>query len=278
MPPNQSQNNAPDPQPITTPNQPVVSPQLDTQPSIQVSPQAPQTKPKGLKVILTAIVVVVLLVSLGVIGWKLTSKDNKKSSASNPTSSSTATLTPYDKCFKDYSDANLCHYYATSLTPKANIPVTVTSSDNLAGHQTSQTSETDSNGNSKATEPGLTLIEVNGIDYVQTGTGPWVKQPASKPKSDTNPAASANTFGIDGTNGSHATFKAEGTVTCGALTCYKYDVINCCSVPTTEWFSFDTKTYRLAENYVSNNLTTTDTTYSYAPVPAITAPTPVAGQ
>jgi hypothetical protein len=256
--------------------QPVIAPQPSSQPSVQVPPQAPHDNPKQSKAIFIAVVIAVILILLGAIGWALVDKSNNKKASNQNKMSSSAPLNPYDKCLKDYSDANLCHYYVASLNPKAFGPFILTDVTNLSGHQTTITNENDGNGNSKTTEPGLNLIEVNGIDYVQTSDGPWVKQRASKPTSNSNPTASVNTFGIDSTNGSRATFKALGTVSCDNVTCYKYQVLNCCSVPTTEWFSFDTKTYKLIEYYTSNNFATADVTYSYGPVPPITAPSPVA--
>jgi hypothetical protein len=212
---------------------------------------------------------------LGIFGWMIT-KGNVSNETTETKSTGTSKVSPYDKCVKDYNNTNLCHYYETALDPHTNLSFISTNKTNLVGHEVIITSEVDSNGNSKISQPGLIAITVDGSSYIQRSNGgTWVKVSKSKSKESTGSSLSANTFGIEGSN-KNTTFKSLGTGSCGTLTCYKYEVSNCCSVPTTEWFSFDAKSYKLLEYYMSDSLTTTHVTYSYVSVPTIHVPSPVA--
>ena len=141
------------------------------------------------------------------------------------------------------------------------------------------TLSSDGKGNTSlvATSNGQTLssISLNGSTYIQTGAGAtWIEYPvgsAGNPSESSNPASSMN-IGV-GSNG--ITYKAEGTASCGSLTCYKYEVLDSAQPGATQYAWFDTSSYKLREWQESDSTEGTVTMLVTYQAVNITAPSPV---
>lgn len=70
------------------------------------------------------------------------------------------------------------------------------------------------------------------------------------------------------------TYKALGTVACGSLTCYKYQVTDSTTPTATQYAWFDNKNYELRQWQYTDSGDTDDITISYGAV-NITKPSPV---
>jgi hypothetical protein len=243
----------------------------------------------GLGHILILILVVVVIAGVGFVGYKVannkstppvsTGSSQKSGSNSSSGQSSTSTLATDASCLASYHDANLCHFASNSANFDKTAYVATITETSPQGVASNMTLSSDGKGNTSlvAMSGGqqLSTVSLSGNTYIQTGTGTtWLEYPAGtagNPSESSNPTSAMN-IGV-GSNG--ITFKAEGTASCGSLTCYKYEILDSAQPGTTQSALFDTKSYKLREWQESDSTsgtTTMDITYQAV---NIVAPSPV---
>jgi hypothetical protein len=235
---------------------------------------------QGLGHALVVALVVVVIVAIGVVGFMVAknhkSTTNNASSGSTNATSSTNTA-ENSSCLSSYHDANLCHFASTTpfgkLAYAANIQVT-----NPQGQVSSVTLSADGKGNTSLTTSSngqsLDSISLAGNTYIkEAGSSTWIEYPAGAAGTvaPSNPTANMDvTLGANG-----ITFKSDGTVACGSLTCYKYQVVDTSQPSSTQYVYFDNSKYLLREwQAVDPTSGTSVMTITY-PAVNITAPTPV---
>jgi hypothetical protein len=221
--------------------------------------------------------VVLVLVIIGLVGWKIIGK-NKTPSNSNGnsnTSTSSSSNGVSSSCLSTYHDNNLCHFSDSSNNfSKTSYTATITEVQN--GATSTMTLENDGKGNTKltGTSNGSTInsISLNGKTYIQNnGSGPWIEYSTGSNASTTDPTSNMNI----GVGSSGITFKYLGTQSCSGLTCFKYSVADSVSPGATQYVLFDNSSYKLREwQYTDSSGSSTTMTVSYGTV-NITTPSPV---
>lgn len=214
------------------------------------------------------LLIVVVLAAIGLISWWVW-KTN-----SGPKLNAAQKVVQSD-CVKSYSDKSnkkLCDFGALfSLT---NTPYTMTYKvTDSSGESTDLTVKSDGKGNISYTTSSGDIVKYNGISYVKDPTtGTWYKYPAgsSSAPAITNPADSIKPdFKSQAAKG--VKYSYLGTVSCGSLTCYKYQEADPTMAGTTTSFWFDNKNYRLQGFSSKDSNGTADITMSYGSV-TVTAP------
>ncbi len=237
-----------------------------------------QRDERGVGHLLIIVVAVVVIAGVGLVGWKVASKHKASSTGNNSTSSSSTTAasaTADSSCLSTYHDANLCKFAANSSSlDKTAYTATITATQN--GTTSTMTLENDGKGNTELMGSGsgetFNSITLNGVTYLQSnGTGPWIEYPTGSSAPTTDPTSNMNIA----VGSSGITYKSLGTVSCGSLTCYKYEVTDSSTPTATQYAWFDTGSYKLRQwQYTDGSSNTTNMTISYGSV-NITTPSPV---
>lgn len=237
---------------------------------------------RGFTHILVIVLAVIVIAAIGAVGYRLSmSKKPASTNASNSSSSSNSSTSSSNNgvsssCLATYHDANICHFSSlASDFNKTAYTASITGSQN--GTSYTMTLESDGKGNTSTLITGsssgsqINSIELNGKTYIESG-GTWLEYPAGSSASTavTNPTSNMN-LGL----GSGVTFKNLGTVACGSLSCYKYQITDSSTPSSTQYVWFDTSSYKLREWQSTGVSTGTVTmTVNYQPV-TISAPSPV---
>jgi uncharacterized protein (UPF0333 family) len=230
---------------------------------------------------LAAILVVVIVLAVGGVGYYVYSK-NKKDKGSNSTTVANSEVV--DACNKAYNDKDLCKF-SGSYNAKGSYKATYINTDK-DGNKSTLIVEADSKGNSSTiTKDGdsevAAYIFLDGEMYVKNLTdNSWTKYPKTENSAssvDSNPAENLNIDTSDSSSPDteRITYKKLGKEACGSETCFKYQVIDP-SQPNTEsiiWFS--DKDYQLRKwSYKDADGATNVGEFSYTSV-TINAPSPV---
>jgi prepilin-type N-terminal cleavage/methylation domain-containing protein len=230
------------------------------------------------------VVVIVVLAVIGAVGYVVYKNHNK----STPTSSSSSTnsgqsngaATAADtSCLATYHDANLCHFAGNSTNFDKTAYMATLKQTNSQGTTTDMTLASDGKGNTSlvATSGGqqISSISLNGNTYIQSGSGTtWIEYPSGS-SANTSQATNPTSGMSIGVGSSGITYKAEGTASCGSLTCYKYQILDSAQPSTTQYAWFDNSSYKLREwqsTDSTNGTLTMNITYQTV---NITAPSPV---
>jgi len=215
---------------------------------------------------LELLLVIAVIVVIGLVGWVVWKKNSspKLNAAQKVVQSS---------CLKSYNDTKLCDFGALfTLTNKPYKLVIKTTPK--SGSADTITIESDGNGGLSYITSSGDIIKSAGTTYVELpNTTTWYRYAAGSTSAPavTNPGDSLS-----------PDFKAQAAkkvkynyiskVSCGTLTCYKYQEVDPTQTGTTTFFWFDTKNYRLQSLTSEDSAgATTDMTVSYESV-TITAP------
>lgn len=205
------------------------------------------------------VVAVVVVVVIGLFVWK---------NNSGPTLTS-AQKTVQTACLKDYNDKKLCDFDALWVTSLGKTSYTMT----LTG-ATSATFKADGKGNLSITTTSGDMVSYKGAVYVLSpGVSTWVEYPAGTSSAPTVPNLASSFPSISSEHAKGVKYVYDGTVSCGSLTCYKYQVKDPTQTGTTEFDLFDTQNYQLQSATTKDSSGTTNINMSYSAV-TITAPTP----
>ena len=230
----------------------------------------PMTDDRGVAHLLGVVLVAVVLVAGGYALYKIESNKSAKSG----TPATTANAAVDSSCVATYHDTTLCHFASNSTSlAKTSYKGTITETQN--GATSTIVLENDGNGNTtlSGSSSGATFnsVELNGSTYLESN-GTWIKYPAGSASTTTpNPTSNMN-IGVGSTG---ITYKKIGTVSCGSLTCYKYQVVDASAPSTTQYALFDNSSYLLREwQYTDASGNMTDMKLSYEPI-TIATPSPV---
>lgn len=228
---------------------------------------------RGIAMVLELVLVVLVLAVAGYTVYAIHQHNASKTTAKSSTSTTAASATADSSCLSTYHDANLCHFAANSTT-LAKEAYTATITVVQSGQTSTMTLKSDGKGDTalSGTSNGSSIntIELAGATYLQSGSE-WIEYPSGTSAPTTNPTSSMNI----GVGASGISYKALGTVACGSLTCFKYQVTDSSTPGTTQYAWFDNKSYLLRQWQESDGSgNSTDMTLSYQAV-TISAPSPV---
>lgn len=239
-----------------------------------------QQDQRGVGHLLLIILAVVVVAGVGVAGWKTATKNKTTTKGSSNVSNSQKAATTSgssadSNCLAAYHDATLCKFAENSTSfDKTAYTATITSVQ--SGASETLTLASDGKGNTKLTgsENGqeFSAVTLDGAEYIQTnGAGDWIEYPTGSTTPVSNPTSNMNI----GVGSSGIAYKSLGTVACGNLTCYKYQVTDSATPSVTQYALFDTSSYKLRVWQYSDgsgNSATMDITYDAV---NITKPSPV---
>jgi len=219
------------------------------------------------------IIGVVVLAVIGAAIWYAVAHSHK-SVATTPAAKATQSA-----CLKLYNDNTICNF-AVSASALQSASYTATASSTANGATTNLTIKSDGKGNTEVTTSAsgqtVSYISLNGNTYLQEPTsGSWIEYPASSsptPGTTTDPTKDVKFSFTAGAN--RSTFTKVGTVSCGSLTCVKYNVTDPTNPGSTFTVWIDTTNYRLQQWQSTSNGTTVNMTFSFGPV-TISTPSPV---
>jgi hypothetical protein len=218
---------------------------------------------------------------VGFAGWKVASKNSPKASTNaTTTSNKTEVQAATTSCVATYHDANLCNAVSHFNTDKIAHEVTFTATG-ASGNGTVMI-KYDGKGNSSTTMTGgseaFNSITLDGNTYEQSSAGGvWYEYPSgTSSSSSSSSTVSDPTSGMNLVLGSGNTYKPMGTVACGSMTCFKYEVVEASTPGTTTYVLFDNHDYLLRGlDATDSNSQTFDVTFSYPSSVVISKPSPV---
>lgn len=230
-----------------------------------------QVEERGIAHLFLVLLVLTVITVVGVIGWRVAAHHKSSKGTGNPSSNSLP-----GSCLSKYNDGRLCQFAAhytpiNKLAFKADVHVT-----SPQGTPSALTYSSDGKGNTSVvgTSEGqqLSVIILNNATYIRTSGSGWIEYPAgaANTPAETDPTANMD-IGV-GTAG--LSFQYLDTMSCGNLTCYKYQVTNHALPGTTQYIWFDTENYMLRQWSYQGGTGDTTMTITYQPV-SISAPAPV---
>jgi hypothetical protein len=226
-----------------------------------------RTNEQGIAHLLMIVLLVVIVAVIAGAGYEVYSHQTS-STGSNSSGSTAADAS----CIASYHDANLCNF-ASNAASFAKTAYTATLTTNAAGTTSTTTLKNDGTGNytmnGSAGGQTINTVTLDGVNYIQSN-GTWYQYPSGKTAPSSNPTSNMNiTLGATG-----ITYKNLGTMSCGSMTCYEYQVSVAATPGLTQYVWFDTGSYKLREWKYTSATGSTDMVITYGSV-SIVKPSPV---
>jgi len=232
---------------------------------------------RGMAHVMVAVLVVVVLVAIGLVGWRVMAKKNDKTPADKTTTVAAASAA-YTSCLAQFHDTTLCHFAeAESAKPIDKAAYQATLTTDQSGTASTLVFAQDGNGNTSLTTSGgsaseqLNTVTYAGVTYIKNGSV-WIKYPTTSTPAQTTDPSSDLTF-MSSLTSEH--FTKVDSEACGSLTCLKYKLTDTATPTATDYVWFDTHDYLLREfSSTDPSSGTTDMKLSYQAV-SISVPSPV---
>lgn len=212
------------------------------------------------------ILVVVVLLLAGFIGWLVWRSNSEDSPAQDAIKNA--------ECA--YDDQDLCKFFV-AWKAQDGYEYKATSTQN--GKESKTTTKIEGSDKLYMKLEGdvdYEIIQINNILYTKASDGTWWKQ--ALPESEANKYKEQSNVDLTEPNPNNGaqqiTYRKVGKEKCGDLTCFKYQVADPGNVTTTTFIWFDDKNYQLRRMQTTSGTYTMDATYSYNNV-SVAIPSPV---